>query len=895
MATLDEIEVDRVFARALELEGPERESYLRLACGDRPELRARVDELIALADRDGDLLEDAASHRQRWLGDAEKTLESGLEGKRFGPWRVVTELGRGGMGQVYLAERDSADLVQRVALKLIEVGSSPDRLARFNQERQILADLDHPSISRLLDGGVSDDGWPYLAMEYVDGLPIDQFCGEHRLSTRQRLELFLEVCAAVDSAHRQLIVHRDLKPSNILVTQDGRVKLLDFGIARLLTESEPASVFTPDSVRIMTLAYASPEQFRGDTVGVASDVYQLGLLLCLLLTDHLPYEVPTASAVKAREVICNTPSPPASSLLTRGTETIRNPKTAPSASNQLRQELQGDLDAIVAKALRKAPGERYRSAAALARDLELYLANLPITARPPSWTYTAKKFFDRHRMPVTFAIVMTLLAIAQTLAYTARLRSERDRAELARSQAVAARDESQELSRFLVDLFELSDPERGPDDPVDALTLLERATERLETELDPLSRARLLHTSGEIYTKLGRYERATELVTQALDLRLQQLSESHAEVIASRSQLGVIHSLAGRFDEAEPLLREVLTARRAAAQDEPIAMALNNLGNLRLRQRRLTDAVELYTEAMEIRERIFPAEHPQLTDSINNLGVALYFQGLNAEAVPYLTRAVERFANHLGSNHPQRAVALNNLSIAESALGRYEQAEEHVREAIAIWTESYGPNHPRTLRARQNLANDMIRQGRPEVAAESLAPILELQRADSRTLDVARTLAVLGVAHGEAGKYLEADRALREAIAIRRNAFGAEHRSTLAARSYRARVLFLRGQLAEAEAAHRELLTLKESVYEPDHQSIAWTQHQLALSLLAQDRADAARPRLERALAIRRTRLGEDHPYTRDTQRVLAELDAEQIDTEKLDTEQLEPEPPQLR
>ena len=476
MSTTDDLEIDRVFSRALELKGRRRVEYLSLACDGRPELRAAVDDLLRLSDTRDDLIDSAQEHRPYWLEAAEEALEAGLEGRRIGPWKVVRELGRGGMGRVFLAERDSGHLTQRVALKLVQIGSSRARLKRFTQEGQILADLDHPGIARLIDGAVSGDGWPYLAMEYVDGRPIDEVCDQGGLSIPRRLELFEEVCATVDAAHRQLVVHRDLKPSNILVakgdknrvtTSEGRVKLLDFGIAKLLKDGDsPGPTLTADGGRVMTPSYASPEQFRGEAIGIASDVYQLGLLLYRLLTGCMPYEVSVASLTRAEELICRITPRRASTTVLEAADAEVGPGGIDAKA--WGRALRGDLDTILAKALRKLPAQRYRSAAALAADVRRHLDGLPIEARPPSWPYLARKFAGRHRWPLAGALAAVLLVVFQTVVYTARLRSERDRAEVARRDAEQARDASQELSRFLVDLFEVNDPERSPEAPVDA-------------------------------------------------------------------------------------------------------------------------------------------------------------------------------------------------------------------------------------------------------------------------------------------------------------------------------------------------------------------------------------------------------------------------------------------
>ena len=514
MSAIYKVKVDRIFARALELEGREQAAYLSRTCAGRPDLRAAVDELLSLSNTDDDLLDGAPDLRTGWLRAAETTFQGGLEGHRMGSWKLVREIGRGGMGVVYLAQRAAGDFEQQAALKLVQLDSGSRRLARFHQERQILADLDHPGIARLLDGGLSDDNRQYLAMEYVDGERIDVFCERQGLSIRARLAIFLDVCAAVDAAHRQLVVHRDLKPSNILVTAatggttpsgatpgraaPGRVKLLDFGIAKLLSGDKAISAdVTKSQVHAMTPAYASPEQLLGETVTVASDVYQLGLLLFLLLTGRLPYDLNSVSLPQAQRLVCKVPAPRASSAVTQ-TEA-----EAASLGARLRRELRGDLDSLIAKALEKQPAKRYASVDALAADVRRYLRGLPIEARPATWHYRGAKFVARHRLAVAAALVALLLGVT----YTARLRFERDLAEAARIEAEQARDESRELSRLLVE-GRLEE----------AAEVLEDVFERQQiAAAEPLEMARTLCVLGVVYADLGRYERAARTLEQALD------------------------------------------------------------------------------------------------------------------------------------------------------------------------------------------------------------------------------------------------------------------------------------------------------------------------------------------------------------------------------------------
>lgn len=436
-----------LFDEALARPPGQRAAFLEQTCDDE-ELRREALSLLAFYDDDPDFLERPV-HADALRLVAEET-PSDQAGARIGPYQLVRELGRGGMGIVYLAERADGRFQQQVAVKLVrQSGLRDDLLGRLRHERQILASLQHPNIARLLDGGATDEGQPYLVMEYVEGAPIDQYGDHHRLSTSGRLRLFQTVCAAVHYAHQNLIVHRDLKPSNILVAENGQVKLLDFGIAKLLDENATEAVpMTRTGMRVMTPEYASPEQVRGEPITTASDVYALGVILYELLTGHRPYEVRNLTPTQIERVICEQEPPKPSTAILRTVEVEKDPGALPQRTpegvsrarntqpERLRRRLQGDLDNIVMKALRKEPARRYSSVEQFSEDLRRHLAQLPVVARPNTLGYRISKFVRRHMVGVaatvgaTLLIVMTLLGgIIATTRQARVAAAERDRAE----------------------------------------------------------------------------------------------------------------------------------------------------------------------------------------------------------------------------------------------------------------------------------------------------------------------------------------------------------------------------------------------------------------------------------------------------------------------------------
>ena len=547
-----------LFLDALRHAPEERGAFLQSACGDDATLRREVTELLQAdaAATAADFLGAPIQPVADLLGAVDRTeSDESLQGRNVGPYALVRRLGHGGMGDVYLALREQP-FRQYVALKLIRGGlETPDLRLRFEMERQILAALNHPHIARLLDGGTTADGLAYFAMEYVEGEPITAYADRQRLSLDDRLRLFAQVCHAVHYAHQNLIVHRDLKPSNILVAEDGagrpHVKLLDFGVAKLLNPALTSlgMPVTQTMARLLTPDYASPEQVRGLPVTTASDVYSLGVLLYELLCGHRPYRLTLYSAPEVERIVCEQdPERPSTRALKdepiAGRDGTTRVITAAEVSaarrlpaDRLRRRLRGDLDNVVMTALRKEPARRYASARQLAIDVERHLAGLPVEARPNTLGYRVQKFVVRHRTPVVaalLAIAALVAALSMSLGQEARVRAERDRAEVALAT-------SEEVNAFLLALFMASEPGDVLGDTTAVRTLLERGVVRAEALADqPAAQARLLHVLGEAYLELGSYARADTLLRQALAAE-QTVQPPSAERLADlQHALGVL-------------------------------------------------------------------------------------------------------------------------------------------------------------------------------------------------------------------------------------------------------------------------------------------------------------------------------------------------------------------
>ncbi len=891
-----------LLSRALELDGADRYHFLDRACdGDR----ALRDELELMLEEESEVpdgfLEAPAvagldEERPTVAGDGLPAGEPVMsrqpgegQNERFGPYRVLATLGQGGMGTVYLAEQ-LKPVRRQVALKVLDAIHDHRRLRRFAAEGQALARLAHPNVASLYEVGATAKGHPFVAMELVDGIAITAWCDQHRLSLDDRIELFHDVCAGVRHAHEKGVLHRDLKPANVLVTEiDGRAtaKVIDFGIARalgepLLTDADTQTLTLENQI-IGSPIYICPEIASGEhDVDTRSDVYALGLLLYELLIGVLPFET-DVNLVDLLQRIAKGDLPPPSARFAE-LDVERRKELADlrgSSARGLSRRLRGDLDAITAKAVNREPEQRYGSPAALATDLRRHLAVEPVEARSHTFFYLFGRFLSR-RSGLVLAIGSLILALA--LGLIARTREakranlELQRANLQAERAVEALAEAQAVSRFLVDLFEIADPERNPGEPVDVRQLLDRGAERLEDELgdQPLARARFLHTIGEIYTKMAVFEPAVRLLTEALEIREHELSADHPEVLESVNQLGVVYRRQGRLDQAEPLLRRVLAAREAAPDPDPlaIALALNNLGNLLWSRRQYEDAEAVHRRALAIRGRELEPDHPDLATTLNNLGAQLQDQRRYPEAQPILRRAAEIFAEALGTDHPRYAAALYNLATVDAAVGQWRIAEDNCRKAAALWQAAYGAGHPRTLGARSRLGSFLRRQGRYRESARVYRATLhvweEVLGADDPGIPA--LLTGLALAEGYLGDFASAEADFRRVLALDLEAHGEDHRSTINARSNLAWLAWRRGLFAEAEAAHRRLLETKHRIHGAEDRSTAWTLHYLALAVADQGRYAEAEPLLRQALEIREATRGKDHVEVADTLHELGRL-----------------------
>jgi serine/threonine-protein kinase len=803
--------------------------------------------------------------------DPDITAASATGPSAFGPvvagergYRILSELGRGGFGTVYLAERADGEFRQRVAIKRLgsTLLASSEAVARFRQEREILARLEHPGIARLLDGGQLPDGAPFLVMEYVEGERIDRWSDARGLGVAARVELLLEVCAAVEAAHQRLIVHRDLKPGNILVGADGAPKLLDFGIAKLL---DPAAAdWTVAETRLgatpLTLRYASPEQLRGEPIGTTSDVYSLGVVLYELLAGRSPYAGRDESYPALSRAICDLePLPPsaASALAARDLTAPGWVAPAPARDRPTsgrRAELAGDLDAIVLKALRKSVAERYPSVAALAGDLRRYLEGLPVEARRGSRLYRWGKFARRNRLPIAAALLVGALAAGWAASLAVQL--ERTRTE---------RDKARQTARFLTELFEISDPDASRGKEVTARSILDAGAARIERELagQPAVRAGLMTTIGKVYHELGLHEPAERQLERAVTLLRADAAIDPATLAAGLEALGTLRLDQARFAEAVALQREALALRQRehGRRSEEVARLLNNLGTLEWERDDFATAEPLLVEALEIRRELHGAEGAELAETLNNLGLLYQEQGKLEAAEPLLRESLEiRRARDAGPGRIARA--LGNLALLLDDKGDYAAAEPLYRESLAMEIEVYGPEHPVVANTLNNLASIRYRAGDYADAEALLRRSFELQveSLGAEHPQVAITRGNLSFMLAAQGRFAEAEPLLRETLRVHRDVLG--DRSATLAITLRnlGTLLFDRGDASGADAALADALAVATAAVPAESPLLAGIRARRATLAYFDGEAATALAEFESALAALDRSLPAAHP-----------------------------------
>jgi serine/threonine protein kinase len=791
-------QVKQLCGEALELDEQQRQAFLARACAGDAELRSEVDSILrASAAAPAHFDTPAADVAAEFFDDADESIV----GKQVGAYRIESRIGSGGMGTVYAATRCDGEFQQRVAVKLINRRIvSSDAIRRFRGERQALASLNHPNVARLYDGGVTETGVPYLVMEYVHGNPIDAYCRERRLAPRAILALFRVVCAAVQHVHQNLIVHRDLKPGNILVDGDGVPKLVDFGIAKALQDASPTALTAKTTVghaRPFTPAFASPEQIRGEAVTTASDVFSLGVILYTLLACQDPFAATTHSPYELERRICEEePGKPSSVVRTAATE-LAGRRGVPDVGLLRRARgLAGDIDAIVLKALRKEPAQRYVSVEQLSEDIRRYLSGLPVLAQRDTLRYRLGKFLHRRRAAVvgTAAVAVSLVAGLLATFWQARIAvRERDTAlraeKRAQAEAENARVEASKANRvtgFLQEVLASADPARQGRD-VKLVDVLDRAVRNVDAEYghDLETQSAVLSAIGNTYFALGRYDEAQRHLTRALEIQKSIHQGDHSDVASRINDLAAMLYARGELRAAQDHIQNALDMQRRldGNKSAQVAQMLNNLGAVTRGSGDLDRAEALLTEARDMRVELFGEDSVELAETLNNLAYVRLNRNDVAGAIELTQRVLSTRRRLLGERHPLTVQSLDNAAVVYRAAGDLARAESLLWESVSLHRELLGDDHPDLATSLSNLGRLLLERQAFDAAEPLLRQALDSFRRSltQRNPRIGRTaLALAGCLIGQRRMY-EAEPLLIEARDILSAAAGPSNVDTLSA------------------------------------------------------------------------------------------------------------------
>lgn len=807
-------DIQDLFLACIEKPLSDQKSFLNHLEKSDPEAAAEVRKLIEAHHRSGSFLED-------------EVLEDEFisEGDLVGPWRIHREIGRGGMSSVFLAERADGQFDRQVAIKFLH-GLIPGQSMhkRLQQEQKILARLQHKNIAQLYDAGLTDEGRPYFILEYIPGKPVTEWCNEQALSLENRLEIFVQICEAVQFAHQRLIVHRDLKPTNILVDEHGTVKLLDFGIAKIL-EEEPTdgAPITKTGLFLMTPEYASPEQVQGEAITTATDVYALGLILYELLTGLLPYNLAGKNPMEISSAISETtPVKPSSRIFEEPDSGSLH--VAGLNKNQQKKLLKGDLDTIVLKALRKEPERRYGSADQLLQDIRHYQKNEPISARPESTGYLTKKFIQRNQTVVSAVAVVMIILVATAIFSLYQARTTE-----------IERQKTEQVNAFLQEMLASPNPfEDGLD--VKVIDILDRTADRIDDELNnqPEVEASVRRTLGITYRELGDVEKAHTQLDRALELHNRLFDPPNPELSETQTEFAKTVQLQGDYNSADSLLTLAYESdlELFGPNHTIIASRIGDLGSVKWDMGNFDEAETLLRESLELEQQLREPNHERVATSMGNLATLLSSQGELSEALDLYRNELEIYrSNYENDQHPSIPQVLSHIGIVLDDLEQYDEALENHQRALELFRELKGEDHPDVVYAMNNLASVMTKMGDMEEA-------LTMQE---------------------------------NAASLYRDIFGPDHPNLGIQYNNIAFTKRSMGDLEGAKDSYRQAIDTWEAGLPPGHPFLAYGYHNLASVLLTQNRPAEALPYFRDAYDIRTEHLAPENPERAMTTSMLGE------------------------
>lgn len=682
-------QVETIVDRALELPASEREKYISEKCGENKQLKGEVTQLLESIFESEGWLDDPENYKKGFYENISSDITSvpstpSLIGENIGAYTIREKIGEGGMGAVYRAQRSDGEFDHEVAIKIIRHSRATDQnIKRFKREQRILAGLNHPGIARLFDGGVTEDGSPYIVMEYVNGIAIDDFCEQHDCSLKQKLALFQQVLEAVRYAHENLVIHRDLKPANILVNQAGEIKVLDFGISKLL-EQEKDTEITQTGTRLLTPRYAAPEQITQKNITTSTDLYALGIILYELLSGKNPYDLEGASPYEIEEAVVHQEPPAPGSR---------------AETKIIRKTLKGDLNAIVLKAIRKNPTQRYRVANEFIEDLNNYHQGMPVSARTGSIPYRSKKFISRHKLGIAAAFLLMVLSAGFTIIHTSRITQERNNARLEAQKAT-------QIKNLLIDILQQQDPFAQPNRNITLAEILDVGVQDIENSLDnqPEIKAELLGLMGDNHASLGNFKKGEDLVKKALDLYdPTQLESALQTYINNLSRLGRIQYRTGRFKEAESSYFEALelVKHEYGENASQITHLYSSLASVYREKGQLLKTEEFYKRAIALADS---TQKLALATSLGNLAIAYRDQEQFDKALTLHKQSLELEHQVHDTLHPDLASAYNNLAFTYQQKGDFPKADSLHQIALSMRRKLFPPDH-------HHIASSLVRMG----------------------------------------------------------------------------------------------------------------------------------------------------------------------------------------
>jgi serine/threonine-protein kinase len=804
-----------IFHGAADLPVDQQKAYLQSACADDPTLLPQVLAMLEEDSRGDSVLDrDLADVAYETLKPNSATISGHPD---FGPYRIQRLLGEGGMGVVYLAER--SDLGSLVAIKVLrDAWLSPARRERFSAEQRTLAQLTHPSIARLYDADTLTDGTPWFVMEYVDGVPLTDYCQQHQCSLKERLHLFRAVCEAVQYAHSHAVIHRDLKPSNILVKADGTIRLLDFGIAKQIETLDSPADQTRTGLRLMTPAYAAPEQVRGEGIGVHTDVYSLGIVLYELLTSKLPFDFSKLTPAEAETII-----------IQRDPE---KPSVAAGPVGLSRVEW-ADLDVLCLTAMHKDPQRRYRSVEAVIRDIDHFLNREPLEARPDSLFYRAGKFVRRNQKSVAVAAAIVLIVVGLVTFFTVRLAK-------ARNAALAEAARTLRIQRFMMNLFQGGDEAAGPADSLRVLTLVDRGVQEAQSiKSEPKVQAELYQNLGEIYQKLGKFDRAEPLLTSSLEERQKLFGSDSPEAAESLVALGLLRDDQAKLEEAEKLVRQAIAINnsRLSANHPAVSKANSALGKILVDRGQYDPAIQVLEQTLKS-ESASAAAPVDMATTLTSLADANYLDGHYQVADSLYHRVLDIHRQIYGDRHPLVADDLGNLGGVQQDLGYYAQAEKYYRQSLEINQAYYGNDNPRVATSLNTLGRSLLFQNRLDEAVAMFQQALQIREHVYGPVhpSVAASLNELGAVALQRDQYADAEAKFIRIADIYRQTYGDHHYLIALAQSNLASVYMAEKDYARAEPLYRDAIRRYSEALSPDNLNVGIARIKLGRTLLRQKR-----------------------------------------------------------